>query len=318
MHRSANINDRPAAQAAPPGRYVGRFAPSPTGRLHAGSLVAAMASWLDARAHGGRWLLRIEDIDTPRVAPGAEQAILDAMTRLGFIADGPLIRQSLRQAAYQRAFDELRAARHVYPCACTRREITRALAIAGRQVARNVEPIYPGTCRDGLPPGRTARSWRVRVDDAPVRWRERWDGREHLEHLPQTCGDFVIRRADGIWAYQLVVVVDDGASGVTDVVRGADLASSTARQQRLHQWLGHRAPRYLHVPVVATANGEKLSKGNGARPLELSAPLRELQAAAMHLGLGPIRAASMGRFWELATQAWARRLAIQPGTTASK
>ncbi len=289
------------------GGYTGRFAPSPTGPLHAGSLVAAMASWLDARAHRGRWLLRIEDLDEPRNVPGAAEDILATLARLGFVADAPVTWQSRRHEAYRQAFDRLVAADHVYGCACTRREIAAALAAAGIRTDRHVEPIYPGTCRDGLPPNRAPRAWRARVDDRPVRWIDRHDGVERIETLPDSCGDFVLLRADGVWAYQLAVVVDDGAAGVTDVVRGADLASSTARQVRLQQWLGLPNPRYLHVPVVVGEDGEKLSKQNGARALDAQAPLAELAAAAAHLGLGAIEAGSIGRFWELATEGWARR-----------
>lgn len=289
-------------------RYVGRFAPSPSGPLHAGSLAAAMASWLDARAHRGRWLLRIEDIDEPRNVPGAAESILATLDRLGFVADGPVLWQSRRHAAYREAFERLVAAGHVYGCACTRREIAQALAEAGVRTERHAEPIYPGTCREGLPPGRSPRAWRARVDALPVHWVDRNDGVERIESLPQSCGDFVLRRADGIWAYQLAVVVDDGACGVTDIVRGADLASSTARQIRLQDWLGLPRPRYLHVPVVMGEDGEKLSKQNGARPLDAGAPLVELVAAAAHLGLGRIAADSIGRFWEAATEAWAQRL----------
>jgi glutamyl-Q tRNA(Asp) synthetase len=291
--------------------YVGRFAPSPTGPLHAGSLVAAMASWLDARAHGGRWLLRMEDLDRPRNVPGAAEHILATLDRLGFVADGPVVWQSRRHAAYEAAFARLRAAGHVYGCACTRREIAQALAAAGVRTQRHVEPVYPGTCRDGLPPGRAPRAWRARVDARPVRWVDRADGIERVETLPASCGDFVLLRADGIWAYQLAVVVDDGEAGVTDVVRGADLASSTARQIRLQEWLGLPTPRYLHVPLVVGEDGEKLSKQNGARALDLREPLAELGAAAAHLGLGRVEADSIGRFWELATEAWARRMGLR-------
>src|SRR5690606_5165242 len=173
-------------------------------------------------------------------------------------------------------------------CACTRREIAAALAAAGVRVDRHAEPVYPGTCREGLPPGRAPRAWRARVDATPVRWVDRRDGIERIESLPGSCGDFVLLRADGIWAYQLAVVVDDAAAGVTDVVRGEDLASSTARQLRLQQWLGLPNPRHLHVPVVVGEDGEKLSKQNGARALDTRAPLAELAAAARHLGLGDI------------------------------
>lgn len=302
-----------------PGGYVGRFAPSPSGPLHAGSLVAAMASWLDARAHRGRWLLRIEDLDEPRNVPGAAEDILATLERFGFVADGPVVWQSRRHGAYRDAFDRLKSAGHVYGCACTRREIALALARAGVRTDRHAEPVYPGTCREGLPPGRSPRAWRARVDARPVRWIDRHDGIERIESLPQSCGDFVLLRADGIWAYQLAVVVDDGAAGVTDVVRGADLASSTARQVRLQEWLDLPGPRYLHVPVVVGGDGEKLSKQNGARALDGRAPIDELARAAAHLGLGVIEAAGIGRFWELATERWAervRRPALSPRSAA--
>jgi len=308
MHPVDEAPDEAAGQERP-GGYTGRFAPSPTGPLHAGSLVAAMASWLDARAHGGRWLLRIEDLDEPRNLPGAAEDILATLAGLGFAADAPVTWQSHRRAAYRQAFERLVLAGHVYGCACTRREIAQALAVAGVRTDRHVEPIYPGTCRMGLPPGRSPRAWRARVDGRPVRWIDRHDGVERIETLPDSCGDFVLLRADGVWAYQLAVVVDDGAAGVTDVVRGADLASSTARQVRLQQWLGLPSPRYLHVPVVLGGDGEKLSKQNGARALDRQAPLAELATAAAHLGLGRIEVGSIGRFWELATERWARRYA---------
>src|SRR5690606_18190089 len=305
MHAANEADAHRHVQSGPrsPGRehaggYVGRFAPSPTGPLHAGSLVAAMASWLDARSHGGRWLLRMEDLDAPRNVPGAAEEILATLAGLGFVADGPVTWQSRRLPAYEDAFERLRTAGHVYGCACTRREIAQALAAAGIRTDRHVEPVYPGTCREGLAPGRSPRAWRARVDAGPVRWVDRHDGIERIESLPESCGDFVLLRADGIWAYQLAVVVDDGAAGVTDVVRGADLACSTARQLRLQQWLGLPSPSHLHVPIVVGEHGEKLSKQNGARALDPRAPLAELAGAAAHLGLGRIQADDIGRFWE--------------------
>jgi len=285
--------------------YVGRFAPSPTGPLHAGSLVAALASYLDARAHGGRWLLRIEDLDAPREAPGAAQTIVAQLMALGLAPDGPVMRQSSRGAAYQAAFDALRVHGLVYPCACTRREIADSLARTGDAVQRNRELVYPGTCRDGLPPGRSPRAWRLRVDDAVIEWQDRALGTLR-EPLATEVGDFVLRRADGMWAYQLAVVVDDADQGITDVVRGADLLASTARQIYLQQLLGHPRPRYLHLPVVTDGHGEKLSKQTGAAPIDASRPIEALNRAIVHLGLEPVSASDPVRLLAAAVQRWAR------------
>ncbi|MFO1301836.1 MAG: tRNA glutamyl-Q(34) synthetase GluQRS [Burkholderiaceae bacterium] len=283
--------------------YVGRFAPSPTGPLHAGSLVAAMASYLDARAHGGRWLLRIEDLDPPREARGASAAIVDALARLGFAHDGEILYQSTRDAAYRAAFDRLRAAGRVYPCACTRREVADS-ALHGARRPRSAEFVYPGTCRHGMPAGRQARAWRVRVDAAPIAWRDRRAGTS-TERLDETVGDFVLRRADGLWAYQLAVVVDDAYQGVTDVVRGADLRDSTARQVHLQRLLGLPTPRYLHVPVVLDAHGEKLSKQTGAAAVDPRRGVQALDAALAFLGLGQVGAGTPDAFWAEATARWA-------------
>lgn len=251
-------------------RYTGRFAPSPTGPLHFGSLVAALASWLDARSAGGRWLLRIEDLDLPRVIPGAADTILRQLEDCGLAWDGPVLHQSTRLDAYREALDRLKD--RCYPCACTRRELEdSALAIDGSR-------IYPGTCRGGLAPGKTARAVRLRTDDEPVRFADRVQG-EISQRVASEVGDFVVLRADGVFSYQLAVVVDDAAQGVTDVVRGADLLDSTARQICLQRLLGLPTPRYLHVPVAANAAGEKLSKQTfaaDARPADLPRALRFL------------------------------------------
>ena len=283
--------------------YVGRFAPSPTGPLHAGSLVAAMASYLDARAHRGRWLLRIEDLDPPREAPGASAAIAEALARLGFAHDGEILYQSTRDAAYRAAFERLQAAGRVYPCACTRREVADS-ALHGAQRPRSAELVYPGTCRHGMPAGRQARAWRVRVDAAPIAWRDRRAGAS-TERLDETVGDFVLRRADGLWAYQLAVVVDDAYQGVTEVVRGADLRDSTARQVYLQRLLGLPTPRYLHVPVVLDAHAEKLSKQTGAAAVDPRRGVQALDAALAFLGLGPVGAGTPDAFWTEATARWA-------------
>lgn len=318
----------PALPTARAGAYVGRFAPSPTGLLHAGSLVAALASWLDARAHGGRWLVRIEDVDTPRCVPGADQAILRQLDACGLRPDAPPTWQSRRGGLYARALADLQRRGWAYPCTCTRREIEQALAAAGHAAGRHEERVYPGTCRpaawiDTTPPAPIATTppssaaappagptpagagrvpaWRLRThgpDGAPVvvAWTDRRLGPQRQD-VAAEVGDFVLRRADGLWAYQLAVVVDDADQGVTDVVRGEDLADNTARQIHLQRVLGVPTPRYLHTPLVHAADGQKLSKQTGARPLVLDTPaqaLAALAAAAGTLGLGvPMPSASM-------------------------
>ena len=257
--------------------YTGRFAPSPTGPLHFGSLVAALASWLDARAAGGRWLVRIEDLDQPRAQPGAAGEILRALERLGLGWDGEIVHQSRRTAMYRSALAQLKD--HTYWCGCTRREI----ADSSLDLAADGARIYPGTCRRGLAPGKTPRAVRVRVPADAIVFVDRVQGRR-AQVLAREVGDFVLHRADGHFAYQLAVVVDDAEAGVTDVVRGADLLDSTPRQVHLQRLLGNPTPRYLHVPVALNAAGEKLSKQTGARPLELAEPRRELALALAFLG----------------------------------
>ncbi|XHS76611.1 tRNA glutamyl-Q(34) synthetase GluQRS [Burkholderiaceae bacterium UC74_6] len=260
--------------------YIGRFAPSPTGPLHAGSLVAALASWLDARAHGGTWLVRIEDVDLPRCPPGTDALILDQLTRCGLIPDEPPVWQSQRGALYQAALDRLIKAGHAYGCACSRKEIAEA---AGPR-ARNGELVYPGTCREGTH-DRPVRAWRLHTDNATVEWTDRRLGPQS-QQIESEVGDFVLKRADGLWAYQLAVVVDDADQGITDVVRGEDLADNTPRQILLQRLLDLPTPRYLHTPLVLGENGEKLSKQNGAAALDLSDPAAALRQAAQALGLG--------------------------------
>ncbi|WP_425258579.1 tRNA glutamyl-Q(34) synthetase GluQRS [Rubrivivax sp. RP6-9] len=269
--------------------YVGRFAPSPTGPLHAGSLVAALASWLDARAHAGRWLVRIEDVDRPRCVGGADTLILQQLASCGLLPDAPPWWQSQRDAAYARALDGLVARGLAYPCGCTRRDIDAALAARGVPHARFAERPYPGTCRDGLH-GKPPRAWRLRTADdaAPLHWTDRRLG-PRSQHVALEVGDVVLRRADGLWAYQLAVVVDDAAQGVTHVVRGEDLADNTPRQIVLQQALGVATPRYLHTPLVLGDDGAKLSKQNGASALDLADPLAALRAAAHVLGLPEVR-----------------------------
>ena len=277
-------------------RYVGRFAPSPTGLLHAGSLVAALASYLDARQQGGRWLVRIEDVDTPRCILGADVALLEQLRLCGMVSDAPVMYQSQRNAAYEAALGQLIKRGLAYPCGCSRKDIEAAQAEQGRLKQRHTAAVYPGTCRNGLQ-GKAARAWRLdvqRVIDTlqlptPLQWQDRRLG-EQTQDVAQEVGDFVLRRADGLWAYQLAVVVDDAAQGVSDVVRGEDLADNTARQILLQRALGLPTPRYLHTPLVFGANGEKLSKQNGAQALDLSNPLQAVNQAARVLGLAPFDA----------------------------
>lgn len=271
----------------------GRFAPSPTGELHAGSLVAALASWLDARALKGEWWVRIEDIDGPRCIAGAAEKILHQLSACGLHSDGDIAYQSQREVLYQEALDALIAKGLVYPCACTRKEIEEQQAAMGLSLARHKAAVYPGTCRQGLN-GKPARAWRFDTQQwsalrgSPVvHWLDRRLGPQ-TQNVSEEVGDFVLKRADGLWAYQLAVVVDDAAQGITHVVRGEDLTDNTARQWLLQEALGFQHPIYLHTPLVLGVNGEKLSKQNGAKALELSSALsiaQSLQEAASALGL---------------------------------
>jgi glutamyl-Q tRNA(Asp) synthetase len=287
--------------------YVGRFAPSPTGLLHPGSLVAAVASYLDAKAHQGTWLVRIEDVDEGRTVAGTAEAILQLLSALGMQWDGEVVWQSRRKHLYQAAAELLQA--HAYPCGCNRREI----ADSRLGLAPDGAAIYPGTCRNGLAPGRSGRSLRVRVPDAPndlIAFDDRFAG--HVcQRLDSESGDFVLKRADGFWAYQLAVVVDDAEQGVTDVVRGADLLDSTPRQIYLKRLLGAPTPRYLHVPVVRNANGEKLSKQTGAVAVtaaDSKAAVAALLDAARGLALEVGTPATPDAFWRSAIPAWAAML----------
>ncbi len=295
---------------------MGRFAPSPTGPLHAGSLVAALASWLDARAWnrgiGGRWLVRIEDLDTPRCIPGAADTLLRQLADCALLPDEPPVYQSHRQVRYARARDQLVALALAYPCGCSRRDIELALLERGITRLRHQEMVYPGTCRNGLA-GKTAQAWRFHIDDkglvetarrpipvgpdspridgARVNWTDRRMGPQHQD-VAATVGDFVLQRSDGPFSYQLAVVVDDAAQQISHVVRGQDLADNTARQILLHHALGLPTPRYLHTPLVLAADGEKLSKQNGAAALDTGMPMGALNQAATALDLpthpGPV------------------------------
>ena len=244
---------------------TGRFAPSPTGPLHAGSLVAALGSWLFARAEGGRWLVRMEDLDAARVVPGSADGILRTLERYGLEWDGTVLSQSDRTDLYAAALERLRASGRAFPCACTRSEVARAASAPGPGDGPE-GAVYPGTCRNGTG-GRSPRAWRFRVDAGIVRFADRVFG-ETEEDVSRRVGDFVLKRADGPFAYQLAVVVDDDGQGVTTVVRGADLLESTARQIQLGRALGFPETGYAHLPVVVGRDGRKVGKRDGALPLE--------------------------------------------------
>lgn len=294
--------------------YIGRFAPSPSGALHFGSLVAAVGSFLDARAHEGQWLLRIEDVDAPRTVSGAAEGILRTLERFGFEWDGPVVWQSARTGAYEAALERLKQGGHAYPCACTRREL------AGEPLARDGSRRYPGTCREGLPPGREGRAWRVRADGI-IRFTDRIQGAQEID-LAADAGDYVVKRADGLFAYQLAVVVDDAQAGVTHVVRGADLLDSTARQIHLLGLLGAPVPSYAHLPLATNPAGEKLSKQTLACAVDDYPPAASLLAALAFLGQNPPSAlarATLAEIWQWALAHWSiatvprRRQAIAAG-----
>ena len=290
-------------------RYIGRFAPSPTGPLHAGSLVAALASWLDARAHNGQWLVRIEDIDTPRCVKGADQRILEQLAAFGLVADSKPTWQSQRTHLYENALSHLINKGWVYPCGCSRKEIEDIYVSQGQDIARHSAAIYPGTCRDGLN-GKPARAWRLNVQAVmealhlpqTLQWHDRRMGHQQQD-VAREVGDFVLKRADGLWAYQLAVVVDDADQGITHVVRGEDLHDNTARQILLQKALGLPTPIYMHTPLVMGENGEKLSKQNGALALDLQDPLTVLNCAAEVLRLNPCATSIEDALYEW-TQAW--------------
>ncbi|MGA7178864.1 MAG: tRNA glutamyl-Q(34) synthetase GluQRS [Thiobacillaceae bacterium] len=260
-------------------KYVGRFAPSPTGPLHFGSLIAAVGSYLDAHSQGGQWLVRIEDVDEPRCKQTHADDILRTLDTYGFQWDGEVVYQRHREQFYQHALQQLVDAGHAYPCACTRREI------ADSSVSGLEGPVYPGTCRSGLN-GRAARAWRVRVNDAPICFDDRIQG-HHCQHLETDVGDFLVKRADGFFAYQLAAVVDDAEQGVTHIVRGADLLASTPRQIHLQYLLVYTIPDYLHLPVVLNETGQKLCKQTLAPPLDRKHCAETLFQALGFLGLAP-------------------------------
>lgn len=286
-------------------RYRGRFAPSPTGPLHAGSLVAALASWLDARAHHGTWLVRIEDIDPPRCQIGADRFILQQLAQCGLTPDEPPVWQSQRHAFYQAALEQLHLAGLAYPCGCTRKDIEAIWQKAGVHHERHIERPYPGTCKEGLN-GKPARSWRFALQkflnlyltdhegqasqadfsicSGLLTWQDRLLGLQQ-QQPENVAGDFILKRADGLYAYQLAVVVDDAMQGITHIVRGEDLADNTPRQLLLQKAVGVRHPCYMHTPLVRMPDGEKLSKQHGAPAVDVQQPIYALNAAAQRLHL---------------------------------
>ena len=279
-------------------RYRGRFAPSPTGQLHFGSLIAALASWCDAKSHDGEWLLRIEDVDAVRSRANAADSILSTLEAHGFEWDGPVVHQSTRAALYQAALDQLAHRNVIFECSCTRAELEASPRGIGG------ERVYPGTCRTGGAKARVPRAWRVAVRDEMIGFADRVQG-WHEQHLLRDVGDFVIRRADGLFAYQLAVVVDDALQGITHVVRGADLLASTPRQIWLQRELGYPTPAYLHHAVALDAQGIKLSKQSGAAPLTGN-PVSALTRAWRFLDQRdpPSQPVAVREFWQWAHSAW--------------
>ncbi|HPE80203.1 MAG: tRNA glutamyl-Q(34) synthetase GluQRS [Chromatiaceae bacterium] len=279
--------------------YRGRFAPSPTGPLHFGSLVAAVASHADARHQNGEWLIRIEDVDETRTRTGSEQSILSDLRAFGMSPDQEPVRQSERAHLYQEALDRLVGLGAAYPCSCSR----RAIAAIARPGCEGF--VYPRTCRGSPPPPDVMAAWRFTVGDEVIRFRDRIVG-ETGHNLDDEVGDFVIRRIDGYFAYQLAVVVDDQAQGITDIVRGADLLWSTPRQIALQRRLGYRMPRYAHIPLVIGKDGHKLSKRDLAHPVDSADPVQGLVAAWRHLGQQdpPASIDSCEAFWSWAGPHW--------------
>ena len=280
--------------------YRGRFAPSPTGPLHFGSMVAAVGSYLEAKSQGGIWLVRIEDLDPPREMPGAASAILHTLERFGLMWDESVVYQSQRIEHYQHALDTLVRQGKLYACGCTRREIAQA-GLSGPY-----GPVYNGQCRGGLPGDKHPRALRVLTHHDPVGFTDKLRG--HYQQVINTeIGDFIVRRADHLFAYQLAVVVDDAAHGVTEVVRGSDLLDNTPRQIHLQQLLGVTTPAYAHLPVVLNAQGQKLSKQSGADAIDHVHPPYLIFQALDFLGQRPpedLQNADLNDMWAWAIQHW--------------
>lgn len=287
-------------------QYIGRFAPSPTGPLHLGSLATALASYLDAKVHQGQWLLRIEDIDQDRCNAASTEHIVHTLRRHGLNWQGEVWVQSQRHAVYQTALDILQGDNLTYPCACTRKEIDEANA--NRTHGEN--RIYPGTCRQGMPEGREMRAIRFRCPNEPINWHDHRLGHFN-DRLSETSGDFVLKRGDGFWAYHLVVVVDDLASKVTHIVRGEDLTDTTARQIAVWKALQGTAPEYWHLPVILAEDGQKLSKQTGAQAVPERDPVLNLSAVWQHFGLDKIKATTATEWLDLAIPVWTNYRAAQ-------
>ena len=280
--------------------YRGRFAPSPTGPLHFGSLVAAVGSYLEAKFRQGEWIVRIENLDPSREIAGISGKILDTLQALGMEWDGEVIYQKQRYKAYQAALAVLERQHLIYPCLCSRKEI------ADSTIAGIDGPIYPGTCRGRFLHDGDRGALRIRTDNRLIEFEDALQGRV-LHRLHSDIGDFVLRRADGVFAYQLAVVVDDAEQGITHVVRGRDLLNSTSRQIYLQQLLGYSTPSYLHLPVVVNAQGAKLSKQTCATPIDVSDPMPQLMMALCFLGQAPpteLIRSNVSTFWEWATENW--------------
>ena len=269
--------------------YVGRFAPSPTGDLHFGSLVSAVASFLQAKKSGGKWLLRVEDIDPPREVAGSATRIIQDLSRFGLIADEPVLFQSCRSKAYEDACEQLLLSARAYWCGCSRKDLPPT-------------GIYPGTCRQGIPQGRKPRAIRIKVGTSTIRFHDRLQGKV-IDDLQSAVGDFVIRRADGMFAYQLAVVIDDAFQNITEVVRGADLLDSTARQIYLQTCLELPIPDYVHIPIALLPDGSKLSKSCRSDPVRRETPATALRQALAFLGhLAPQQ--SLAGTWDWALEHW--------------
>ena len=297
--------------------YRGRFAPSPTGPLHAGSLVAALGSWLDARKNEGKWLLRIEDLDTPRNAPGATELIQSQLRACGLIWDEEPVYQSERKQLYQAALKHLNELKCLYPCSCSRQTIAKTLAERGIETPRNHEIVYPGTCRPKILDSyvnqdfnQSAHAWRIALpENTHIEFDDQLLGSQN-QNLNQQVGDFVLRRSDEVFTYQLAVVVDDALQGITHIVRGEDLLGNTARQIHLQNVLGYHRPSYRHLPLVLDEHGEKLSKQTLATQIQVqdsNSALLELRKAAIHLGLNNLpdgESTSISEWLLAATRAW--------------
>jgi glutamyl-Q tRNA(Asp) synthetase len=279
--------------------YRGRFAPSPTGPLHFGSLVCAVGSYLQARHCQGQWLLRIEDLDQSREQAGAADNILRTLEVFGFEWDETVSYQSQRLSLYEQALAQLHTLQAIYPCGCSRKDI---------QALTDQDPHtrYPGTCREGLKPGKQARAIRVKTEPGEIRFTDTLQG-DFVQDLAREVGDFVLKRADGFYAYQLAVVVDDAAQGISDVVRGADLLDNTPRQILLQQLLGLPTPTYLHLPIATDNHGAKLSKQTRAAPVEARRPVQALTQALRFLGHAPpmdIGYTDLDTLWQWAIANW--------------